>query len=249
MRASDLSPLPKPPSLKSTIINTKATKKQLAAEARQRGEKTFTARCRTHGEQQHYSSSGKCTECARLANIRRIAKRAERYRTDDEYRAAISEYHREWRANRKATNPDYAAHERAKSVNKNAIKRMREQGRPETALPTSEQLQDILELIKLYPPIIFDHIVPLKGLNEQREWVVCGLHRHFNLQPTTKDSNLVKLSWFNPEVHPEQRPCNGSPGGQYYGEQGVAQLEKFLRMDIPIYAKTETLDELLKDAI
>ncbi len=42
---------------------------------------------------------------------------------------------------------------------------------------------------------VVDHIVPLKGLNKDRQHVVCGLHVPWNLEYTTKAANARKWAW------------------------------------------------------
>jgi hypothetical protein len=200
------------------MLATKAArgKHRAQAEARAAGLETFTWACGIHGEHAESDSQhGWCLKCRQAAADSRRVKEARRA-------ARVSE---------QRSNPEIVAHMRALAVNNGAMARMRKLGRPDTALPSRETLDDIAELVKLYPlQAVFDHIVPLKGKT------VCGLHVWFNLQPTGKESNSIKSARFEPDRFPEQRPCNGFPGGQYHGEEGVDQLEQFLRMDIPLYA-------------
>lgn len=199
------------------MLATRASrdKRKAQADAVAAGQATFVYPCAIHGERAVSDSAyGWCIECRSMAAAHSKAK-AER-------KAA--------RLGELRSDPEAVARMRAQAINYGAIDRMRRQGRPERALPSPETLRDVVEFARLYPlGATFDHIVPLKGKT------VCGLHVWYNLQPTCGESNSIKNARFDPERFPEQRPCNGLPGGQYHGEEGVAQLERFLRMDIPIY--------------
>lgn len=218
----------------------KQTKKELAAIARGNNEKRFTAVCKTHGETDHYTSAVQCVKCI----TDRETQKAERRRKDPDYREEWNEYHREYQGNRRSTDPEFVAYVRSHTTNGNTIQRLLKAGRPMPSLETLQNCREVVnETVQILPGATLDHIVPLKGRNAEGIWVVSGLHVHYNLQATTGPSNRAKWTVFNPDVYPEQRPCNGLPGGQYYGEDGIDQLESYLRMDIPIYGKTTVVAE------
>jgi hypothetical protein len=226
--------------------NEQKSKSVLAREAKERGESRFTWTCERHGETDHYSSShGACVKCcsdrSRQAHAQRVAtpegrKARNAYqrerRSIPDVRDAINAYHRGYDESRKALDPSYAAQMRAKAVNANAIRRMRElkPPRPETAMPSKETLRECAELVRHFPADAeVDHAIPLKGfLPGTKEWVVSGLHVPCNLEPMEARSNNRKNSWFDPEAPLEfQKPRNSFPGGQFHGEIGQIELMRY----------------------
>lgn len=246
------------------------SKSTLAREAKERGEQTFTAVCIHHGEQHHYASTRACVVCQGKRNEPKNAAAAERYRTDPEYRehrgAAISAarkkrmenpehrkaanaYNSALQARRRATDPAYAAHMRAKGVNSSAMYRMRQTGRFETAMPNKATLRECAEVVMRAPVgAQLDHAVPLKGLHPvTREWVVSGLHVPHNLEPMSARSNTRKRHWFDPENPLEfQKPRNSFPGGQFHGE--IGEIER-MRYMVPTTLELWTKDEFRAAAV
>ncbi|KJK23254.1 hypothetical protein UB46_17095 [Burkholderiaceae bacterium 16] len=183
------------------------SKRAMARKAQARGRKTFLAVCSTHSKEGkrvwHYAKGSKCVQC----QAEKDAKKAERRRTD----------------------PEYAAHQRALQLNKNTRRRLRELGRPETAMPKGEQLAECLEFAKGAPVgAEMDHAVPLRGFDPMTgEWTVSGLHVAWNLEPMEPRSNRRKNSTFDPETLWFQRPYNSYPGGQFHGDFGEIEFMRY----------------------
>lgn len=236
------------------------TKKQAAAEAKASGLKTFAATCQIHGETDHYSSQGACVKCCsdrnRQAHAQRVATTEGRNarnahqrgrRSIPEVREATNAYHRRYAERRKALDPSYAARMRAKAVNANTIRRMRElePPRPETAMPSKETLRECAEFVKHFlADAEVDHAIPLRGfLPGTKDWVVSGLHVPYNLEPMLAQSNNLKNRWFDPMAPLEiQKPYNSFPGGQFHGE--IGEIE-FMRYTVPTTLELWTKGEFV----
>ncbi|HDR9030272.1 TPA: hypothetical protein QDB14_004509 [Burkholderia vietnamiensis] len=198
----------------------------LAREARERGERTFTAHCTKHGTTERRAGNARCILCEAEANARSYAKS----RQDPEFRQANRERVRTYQAARKATDPAWVAKERARKVNLKALQRLRDYGRPETAVPNKETLAECLEFVKRVPSgCVLDHGVPLKGFHPVTgEWVVSGLHVAWNLEPMTARSNQLKHAFFDPMAPLEfQKPYNSYPGGQFHGDIGEIEFMRY----------------------
>lgn len=208
--------------LNMTTINKSAA----AREATAQGEKFFTATCDRHGETEHYSSNRKCVQCVAEETARKTATR----RSDPEARAEYNAYNRDYETARKAQDPTFVADRRAHAVNSNTFRRLREDGRPETAMPTPETLLECAAVVRHAPAgSEMDHGVPLIGTHPvTKKESVCGLHVPYNLEPMTKRSNVLKLHWFDPENPLEfQKPYNSFPGGQFHGDIGEIEFMRY----------------------
>lgn len=193
------------------------TKTAMAAEARQRGEKTFLARCNKHGDTTHHTCNGKCVSCGKEL----ASNRWKNTRNNPEALAKHNERQRD-----AMTKLREKPEQRAKDRNARAISRLRKLGRP---MSTPDQLSECLELIKAAPiGCDMDHAVPLKGIHPVTgEWVVSGLHVAWNLEPMQPRSNKRKRDLFDPEAFWFQRPYNSFPGGQFHGDVGEIELIRY----------------------
>ena len=243
------------------------TKKELAATAREHGAKTFQATCKVHGLAAHYSSNAKCVECGKENSAlqlvrtntdaayreRRNAGRRKvsaKHRESDEFCEARAAYHRKWHADRMAADPIYVADMRATAVNKNTVRRMRELGRFECAMPSAETLRECFEYVRRAPvDAEMDHAIPLKGYHPlSGEWVVSGLHVSWNLEPMEAKSNNRKNRWFDPESPLEfQKPYNSFPGGQFHGDIGEIEFKRYtLPTTLALWTKDEFRAEMIQ---
>ena len=110
--------------------------------------------------------------------------------------------HKEWE-NKSKENPNFKVRHREytreyKKTNKNKVnaRNRNRSKRVRQATPIWLTIEQRSQLITFYinRPIGYhvDHIIPIKGFNEQDEHVVCGLHVPWNLQYLLVDDNLTK---------------------------------------------------------
>ena len=149
-----------------------------------------------------HTISHKCKPCT-LADVRSRAPqyfgkyseyqnqwRRERYATDEEYRARVSDQKKAiWAANQEAVNAA-RRHRWANDPHYPARKYYRRKDVKDRT-PQWVDLNDILEIYANCPKgMVVDHIVPLKGKIDGMP--VTGLHVPWNLQYLSKAQNLKK---------------------------------------------------------
>lgn len=101
----------------------------------------------------------------------------------------ISNYNKKY----KKLNPEVYANFTQERKNKKKFYASKRRGFKKRATPQWANLNKIKEIYLSCPEgMHVDHIIPLKGINEFKEHVVCGLHVEFNLQYLSAEENLLK---------------------------------------------------------
>ena len=195
------------------------------------GEKFFIGdSCKRGHSGTRYTISGSCVECGALASARcsanpkyraRKLERNRKYREENPeqilaYQADYYQRNKErYRVNSfawHAANPDkaveysrayYARSRHDPEMRKRyALKTQMRKRRVRQAQPVWVDQGEIFNFYVNAPEgMTVDHAVPLKGVNQDGEHVVCGLHVPWNLQYLTPSENSVKNNkWPYPGV-------------------------------------------------
>lgn len=171
--------------------------------------------CRNGHDSPRWVSTYKCVQCD-------LDNHAKRRREDPKFREQASKRHKEWRANNLeralAHSREWYANNKERSIelasawkknNREAWKAIRRRYYSNSPVPLATTKARMKRVQQATPPwidmkalrefyvncpddMVGDHMIPLKGVNENGEHVICGLHVPWNLQPLTHDENSAK---------------------------------------------------------